>query len=78
MIVCVCHRISDRDIRRAVVDGTASFDDLQIDTGVATRCGRCADCARQHFDQACAQPLGGLQGLQAALRPFSQGTALAA
>ena len=45
MIVCVCQRVSDRQIRQAAADGAHSLECLQIDLGVATRCGRCADCA---------------------------------
>jgi bacterioferritin-associated ferredoxin len=52
MIVCVCHRISDRDIRRMAQQGCQTFDDLQIDSGVSTCCGRCEDCAREVFSQA--------------------------
>lgn len=52
MIVCVCNRISDRDITRHVHQGCGSFDDLQIDTGVAGSCGRCESCAREVFAAA--------------------------
>jgi len=52
MIICLCQRVSDRDIRAAVQSGTLSFDLLQDETGVSTRCGRCRDCARQIFDGA--------------------------
>jgi bacterioferritin-associated ferredoxin len=45
MIVCVCRRISDHQIRQAVADGAVSLECLQFDLGVATQCGRCADCA---------------------------------
>ena len=45
MIVCVCRRVSDHQIRRAAAEGAATLEDLQIDLGVATGCGRCADCA---------------------------------
>jgi bacterioferritin-associated ferredoxin len=45
MIVCVCRRVSDHQIREAVADGAHSLECLQIDLGVATQCGRCADCA---------------------------------
>ena len=45
MIVCVCRRVSDRQIRDAVRDGADSLEHLQIDLGVAMQCGRCADCA---------------------------------
>lgn len=55
MIVCLCHRVSDRDITNAVKAGTACFDMLQDDTGVSTACGCCHDCAREVFDAACAK-----------------------
>lgn len=45
MIVCVCRNVSDRQIREAVAEGAHSLECLQIDLGVATQCGRCADCA---------------------------------
>ena len=52
MIVCVCHRVSDRDIEREVRLGCDSFEELQDELRVATACGRCADCARDTFDVA--------------------------
>ncbi|MFZ4551833.1 MAG: (2Fe-2S)-binding protein [Aquabacterium sp.] len=52
MIVCVCNRISDREITRRAQQGCSSFDELQMETGVATCCGRCEDCARTVFDDA--------------------------
>lgn len=52
MIVCVCNRVSDRDIDQAVRSGTHSFDLLLDDTRVASCCGRCHDCAREVFDAA--------------------------
>ncbi len=54
MIVCLCHRISDQEIVRAVHSGTRSFDDLQDDTRIASACGCCCDSAREVFDHACA------------------------
>ncbi|HRH89867.1 MAG TPA: (2Fe-2S)-binding protein [Rubrivivax sp.] len=54
MIVCLCHRVSDRDIRQEVSAGTYCFDVLQDDTRVASSCGSCHDCAREVFDSACA------------------------
>jgi len=52
MIVCVCHRISDRDIARHAQQGIASFDELQMESGVSTCCGKCESCARDTFEQA--------------------------
>jgi len=45
MIVCVCRRVSDRQIREAAAEGAVSLECLQFELGVATQCGRCADCA---------------------------------
>jgi len=45
MIVCVCRRISDREIARHAHAGM-SFDEIQFELGVATQCGRCESCAR--------------------------------
>lgn len=45
MIVCVCHRVSDHDIARAVEDRCDSFAELQVSLRVATACGKCAECA---------------------------------
>jgi bacterioferritin-associated ferredoxin len=52
VIVCVCHRVSDRDIEREARHGCASFDELQDDLRVGTACGRCLDCAHDIFDAA--------------------------
>ncbi|MBI3153771.1 MAG: (2Fe-2S)-binding protein [Burkholderiales bacterium] len=52
MIVCLCHRVSDRDIQREVGSGTRCFEQLQGDTRVASSCGKCLDCALEVFDAA--------------------------
>lgn len=69
MIVCVCQRISDRDIQAAVRSGTQQFELLQRLTGLASRCGRCHDCARSVFHEALGTPCttqqaGGCGGCQ--------------
>ncbi len=46
MIVCVCHQVSDREIRRKVEAGW-DFSDVQLELGVATQCGQCEGCARE-------------------------------
>ena len=50
MIVCICHRVSDRDIAREVKAGCRDFNELQDELRVGTACGACTDCARQTFD----------------------------
>lgn len=56
MIVCLCHRVTDRDIQRAVASGTQCFEVLQDETRLASSCGCCHDCAREVFDAAVASP----------------------
>ena len=53
MIVCVCHRVSDREIARHARAGM-SFDDIQFELGVATQCGNCEGCAREVVAQCAA------------------------
>lgn len=52
MIVCVCHRVSDRQITQQVREGCGSFEQLQVALGVATRCGTCRQHAQATFDAA--------------------------
>lgn len=61
MIVCVCRRVSDREIARHVHAGM-TFDDIQFELGVATQCGQCESCARDVVAQCCATaPVAALQ-----------------
>ena len=61
MIVCVCRRVSDRDIARHARAGM-SFDDIQFELGVATQCGQCETCARDVVAQCNpAAPVAALQ-----------------
>ena len=55
MIVCLCHRVSDRDIAAAVARGVTCFEVLQDETRVASACGCCHDCAREIFEARCAE-----------------------
>lgn len=53
MIVCVCRRVSDREIARHARAGM-NFDEIQFELGVATQCGNCETCARSIVDQCCS------------------------
>lgn len=62
MIVCVCRRVSDREIARHARAGM-SFDDIQFELGVATQCGQCETCARDVVAQCNAlHPVAALAG----------------
>jgi bacterioferritin-associated ferredoxin len=73
VIVCVCHRVSDRDIEREVRHGCGSFEELQDDLRVGTACGRCTDCARDTFDvaRACRPAAAALPSGPARVIPIS-------
>jgi len=61
MIVCVCRRVSDREIARHVRAGM-DFEDIQLELGVATQCGRCESCARDVVAQCSAcEPVAAIQ-----------------
>jgi bacterioferritin-associated ferredoxin len=45
MIICVCNNINETAIRRAVAQGCASFDALQMELGVGACCGQCKQAA---------------------------------
>ncbi|WP_082151418.1 bacterioferritin-associated ferredoxin [Caenimonas sp. SL110] len=61
MIVCVCKRVSDREIARHARAGM-SFDDIQFELGVATQCGQCEGCARDVVAQCSAgSPVASIQ-----------------
>ncbi|MBX9937123.1 MAG: (2Fe-2S)-binding protein [Burkholderiaceae bacterium] len=63
MIVCVCRRVSDRDIARHAHAGMG-FDDIQFELGVATQCGRCESCARDVVAQCHAsRPVAALHNM---------------
>ncbi len=52
MYVCVCHAVTDRQIREAAQDGARTLKDLRRDLGVTRDCGRCASCANECLRQA--------------------------
>ena len=61
MIVCVCNRISDREIARHARAGMG-FEDIQFELGVATQCGQCECAAWEVVAQCCAShPVAAIQ-----------------
>ena len=49
MIVCVCKRISDRQISQACKEGACSLSCLEKRLGVGSCCGRCKECAQKQL-----------------------------
>ena len=56
MYVCICNGITENQIRNAVSDGERSLRELRADLGVASCCGKCADCAQQVIHEALSTP----------------------
>jgi bacterioferritin-associated ferredoxin len=59
--VCICNAVTDTEIREAVATGARSLGDLTATLGVASCCGRCADCATTLVEACCrelAEPVG--------------------
>jgi bacterioferritin-associated ferredoxin len=46
MVVCVCRKVSDRQIVNLIQAGADSWEAVQLETGAGTCCGRCQDCAK--------------------------------
>mgnify|MGYP002265887870 CR=1 FL=1 len=47
MYVCICHSVTDKDIKRSIRQGAETLQDLQVMTGCATGCGGCAGFAEE-------------------------------
>jgi bacterioferritin-associated ferredoxin len=49
--ICLCHGITDSQIRNCVRAGARTLGDLSGTLGVATQCGSCATSACEVLDQ---------------------------
>lgn len=62
MYVCICHGITDRQVREAIDRGARKIRDLRQELGMCSDCGKCGPCAREMLTQAAEpetpQPLG--------------------
>ena len=54
MYVCVCNKVTDKEITEAVRRGADSIEAISRELRVATCCGRCRDCAEQVIRDAAA------------------------
>ena len=52
MYICICHAVTDADIRQAVDGGAANFRDLSNVTDCGTQCGCCVVQARNVLNKA--------------------------
>jgi len=52
MYVCVCHAVTEADVRRAAAAGVHTVAQLTMTTGVGSGCGSCLDFAKSTLDDA--------------------------
>jgi len=62
MIICICKRVSDREIRRLVDEGATSLADIRRETELGTQCGKCA-CEARRMVRELNEGQGPLAGL---------------
>lgn len=55
MYVCLCKAVTDRQIREAVCEGACSMRELRLRLGVASECGKCAQCANSVLKETLSQ-----------------------
>jgi bacterioferritin-associated ferredoxin len=47
LYVCICHGVTDHDVRRAAESGVKTVAELTMRTGLASGCGSCGDYAAE-------------------------------
>ena len=57
MYICVCHGVTDRQIRRAVEQGATTFGEVQMQLPVGACCGRCEPAARELIKEHARQEI---------------------
>lgn len=57
MYVCLCHAVTERDIRAALAEGVRTLEELAALTGCGTGCGCCRELARSLIGEEAATSL---------------------
>lgn len=52
MYVCICNKVTDKQIHQAAQNGVCSIDSLCDKLNVASCCGKCRQCAKQVLHEA--------------------------
>src|SRR5690606_24960279 len=56
MYVCVCNAITETEVRESVANGAHTLEALQLETGLASCCGTCAEVASSYLPSHCPGP----------------------
>ncbi len=57
MYVCVCHAVTENDIKQAAETGVNNFRELARRLHVAQQCGRCARYAKDYLDKVLSESM---------------------
>jgi bacterioferritin-associated ferredoxin len=57
MYICVCHGVTESQIREAVEGGADNMETLSAELGVGVRCGTCV-CAAQSLLEEVSEEIG--------------------
>lgn len=55
MYVCICHRVSDTELRNTIAAGAQSVDDVGEHCGAGTDCGACHEEIASFLQEARSQ-----------------------
>ena len=69
MYVCLCHAVTDRQIKQAVREGVCSLRQVQLCLRVGTNCGKCIAAARDVIEATQREFDTPQQPAQAAVKP---------
>jgi bacterioferritin-associated ferredoxin len=51
MYICICNAITERDVRECARRGCGSLDQLSMELGVGSGCGKCRPVAKEILDE---------------------------
>lgn len=51
MYVCICNKVSDKDIKASVQQGATTMRALYQEHSIGSQCGKCCQCAKQVLNQ---------------------------
>jgi bacterioferritin-associated ferredoxin len=59
MYVCLCHGVTEREIRETIAEGASSVEEIAHCTGAGTRCGTCVNHIARMVEDHTGEGSGG-------------------
>jgi len=47
MYVCICNKVSDKDIKASIQEGLTTMRALYKEHSIGSQCGKCCQCAKK-------------------------------